>query len=37
MANAVDEVKAAAQIVLEKSCEEDGVACFLEQQFLAEL
>ena len=37
MANAVDEVKAAAQIVLERSCEEDGVACFLEQQFLAHL
>jgi hydroxymethylpyrimidine pyrophosphatase-like HAD family hydrolase len=35
MANAVDEVKAAAQIVLDHSCEEDGVACFLEQQFLS--
>lgn len=35
MANAVEEVKAAAQIVLERSCEEDGVACFLEQHFLS--
>ena len=35
MANAVDEVKAAAHIVLERSCEEHGVACFLEQQFLS--
>jgi hypothetical protein len=34
MANAVEEVKAAAAIVLERTCEEDGVACFLEQQFL---
>ena len=35
MANAVEEVKAAADIVLERSCEEDGVACFLEQHFLS--
>jgi Cof subfamily protein (haloacid dehalogenase superfamily) len=35
MSNAVDEVKAAARIVLDRSCEEDGVACFLEQQFLS--
>jgi hypothetical protein len=35
MANAVDEVKAAAQIVLDRTCEEDGVACFLEQHFLS--
>jgi Cof subfamily protein (haloacid dehalogenase superfamily) len=35
MANAVDEVKAAARIVLERTCDEDGVACFLEQQFLS--
>jgi hydroxymethylpyrimidine pyrophosphatase-like HAD family hydrolase len=35
MSNAVDEVKAAAQIVLDQSCEEDGVACFLEQHFLS--
>jgi 5-amino-6-(5-phospho-D-ribitylamino)uracil phosphatase len=35
MANAVDEVKAAAGIVLDRTCEEDGVACFLEQQFLS--
>jgi Cof subfamily protein (haloacid dehalogenase superfamily) len=35
MSNAVDEVKAAAQIVLDRSCEEDGVACFLEQHFLS--
>ena len=35
MANAVDEVKAAAEIVLDRTCEEDGVACFLEQQFLS--
>jgi Cof subfamily protein (haloacid dehalogenase superfamily) len=35
MANAVDELKAAAGIVLEHTCEEDGVACFLEQHFLA--
>jgi Cof subfamily protein (haloacid dehalogenase superfamily) len=35
MANAVDEIKAAAQIVLDRSCNEDGVACFLEQQFLS--
>jgi hydroxymethylpyrimidine pyrophosphatase-like HAD family hydrolase len=35
MANAVDDVKAAAHIVLEQTCEEDGVACFLEQQFLS--
>ncbi len=34
MANAIDDVKAAAHIVLEHTCEEDGVACFLEQQFL---
>jgi Cof subfamily protein (haloacid dehalogenase superfamily) len=34
MANAVDEVKAAAHIVLDRSCEEDGVACFLEERFL---
>ena len=35
MANAVEEVKAAANIVLERTCEEDGVACFLEQNFLS--
>jgi hydroxymethylpyrimidine pyrophosphatase-like HAD family hydrolase len=35
MANAVDEVKAAAQIVLDRTCDEDGVACFLEQRFLS--
>ena len=35
MANAVEEVKAAANIVLERTCEEDGVACFLEQSFLS--
>ena len=35
LANAVEEVKAAATIVLERSCEEDGVACFLEEHFLS--
>jgi hypothetical protein len=35
MANAIEEVKAAAHIVLERTCEEDGVACFLEQEFLS--
>jgi Cof subfamily protein (haloacid dehalogenase superfamily) len=35
MANAVDELKAAAGIVLEHTCEEDGVACFLERHFLS--
>jgi Cof subfamily protein (haloacid dehalogenase superfamily) len=35
MANAVEEVKAEAAIVLELDCEEDGVACFLEQEFLS--
>lgn len=34
MANAVPEVKAAADTVLEHSCEEDGVARFLEKTFL---
>jgi Cof subfamily protein (haloacid dehalogenase superfamily) len=34
MKNAVDEVKAAADFVTEQSCEEDGVAHFLEHQFL---
>jgi hypothetical protein len=34
MANAVPEVKDAADLVLERSCEEDGVATFLEQRFL---
>ena len=37
MSNAVDEIKAAAQIVLERSSDEDGVACFLEQEFLRRL
>jgi len=35
MANAVDELKAVAGVVLEHTCEEDGVACFLETQFLS--
>lgn len=34
MANAVPEVKAAADTVLELSCEQDGVADFLEMSFL---